>query len=55
MASQDNTPVLRGAVLGLGMIGRHHARLLQSSPRVAFSCVARAFKMSAEQRIKMSH
>jgi len=28
--------VLRGAVLGLGMIGRHHARLLQSSPRVAF-------------------
>ena len=26
----------RGAVLGLGMIGRHHARLLQSSARVAF-------------------
>ncbi len=29
--------VLRGAVLGLGMIGRHHARLLQASPRVAFA------------------
>jgi UDP-N-acetylglucosamine 3-dehydrogenase len=27
----------RGAVLGLGMIGRHHARLLQTSPRVAFA------------------
>lgn len=25
--------VLNGAVLGLGMIGRHHARLLQASPR----------------------
>jgi UDP-N-acetylglucosamine 3-dehydrogenase len=31
------TTPLRGAVLGLGMIGRHHARLLQSSPRVAFA------------------
>ena len=28
---------LRGAVLGLGMIGRHHARLLQSSGRVTFA------------------
>jgi len=28
---------LRGAVLGLGMIGRHHARLLQTSPRVTFA------------------
>jgi len=28
---------LRGAVIGLGMIGRHHARLLQATPRVAFS------------------
>jgi UDP-N-acetylglucosamine 3-dehydrogenase len=28
---------LRGAVLGLGMIGRHHARLLQTSPRVRFA------------------
>jgi UDP-N-acetylglucosamine 3-dehydrogenase len=27
----------RGAVLGLGMIGRHHARLLQTSPRVTFA------------------
>jgi UDP-N-acetylglucosamine 3-dehydrogenase len=28
---------MRGAVIGLGMIGRHHARLLQSSARVAFA------------------
>jgi predicted dehydrogenase len=28
---------LRGAVVGLGMIGRHHARLLQSTERVAFA------------------
>ena len=28
---------LRGAVLGLGMIGRHHARLLQAMPGVAFA------------------
>jgi UDP-N-acetylglucosamine 3-dehydrogenase len=27
---------LRGAVIGLGMIGRHHARLLQDSDRVEF-------------------
>jgi len=27
---------LRAAVLGLGMMGRHHARLLQSSPRAVF-------------------
>jgi UDP-N-acetylglucosamine 3-dehydrogenase len=27
----------RGAVIGLGMIGRHHARLLQSSDRVEFA------------------
>jgi len=27
----------RGAVLGLGMIGRHHARLLQSTPRATFA------------------
>jgi UDP-N-acetylglucosamine 3-dehydrogenase len=27
----------RGAVIGLGMIGRHHARLLQSSDRVQFA------------------
>ncbi|HEX3835217.1 MAG TPA: Gfo/Idh/MocA family oxidoreductase [Solirubrobacteraceae bacterium] len=29
--------VRRGAVIGLGMIGRHHARLLQSSDRVEFA------------------
>jgi len=31
------TRALRGAVLGLGMIGRHHARLLQASPDVDFA------------------
>ena len=30
-------PTLRGAIVGLGMMGRHHARLLQTSPRVAFA------------------
>ncbi|MCK9247434.1 MAG: Gfo/Idh/MocA family oxidoreductase [Solirubrobacteraceae bacterium] len=29
-------PPLRGAVIGLGMMGRHHARLLQTSPRTTF-------------------
>ncbi|MGE4426458.1 MAG: Gfo/Idh/MocA family protein [Solirubrobacteraceae bacterium] len=29
-------PPLRGAVVGLGMMGRHHARLLQSSARTTF-------------------
>jgi len=28
---------MRGAVIGLGMIGRHHARLLQASERVQFA------------------
>ena len=28
---------LRGAVLGLGMIGRHHARILQTTPGVEFA------------------
>ena len=38
LVTESNSPrPLRGAVLGLGMIGRHHARLLQSSPRVAFA------------------
>ena len=37
MDATSQTPVLRGAVLGLGMIGRHHARLLQTSPQVAFA------------------
>ena len=32
-ADPDGAP-LRGAVLGLGMMGRNHARLLQSSPRM---------------------
>ena len=32
-AAATPTQALRGAVLGLGMIGRHHARLLQASPR----------------------
>jgi UDP-N-acetylglucosamine 3-dehydrogenase len=30
-------PRFRGAVIGLGMIGRHHARLLQVSERVRFA------------------
>jgi predicted dehydrogenase len=29
--------MLRGAIVGLGMMGRHHARLLQSAPRIAFA------------------
>ena len=37
MAAHDQLPALRGAVLGLGMIGRHHARLLQASPRAEFA------------------
>ncbi len=28
---------LRGAVLGLGMMGRHHARILQSNPAMRFA------------------
>jgi UDP-N-acetylglucosamine 3-dehydrogenase len=32
-----STCLRRGAVIGLGMIGRHHARLLQSSDRVEFA------------------
>ena len=30
-------PTTRGAVLGLGMIGRHHARILQSHPGLTFA------------------
>nr|MBA2348580.1 Gfo/Idh/MocA family oxidoreductase [Solirubrobacterales bacterium] len=38
LVSEPTSPrPLRGAVLGLGMIGRHHARLLQASPRVDFA------------------
>ncbi len=28
---------LRGAIVGLGMMGRHHARLLQATPAIAFA------------------
>lgn len=37
MAVSPSAPTLRGAVIGLGMIGRHHARLLQSSARAGFA------------------
>jgi len=37
MSTREPTEVLRGAIVGLGMMGRHHARLLQTSPRVAFA------------------
>ncbi len=37
MTGTPSSPALRGAVLGLGMIGRHHARLLQSMPDVRFA------------------
>ena len=33
----DGDRPLRGAVLGLGMIGRHHARILQTTPGVEFA------------------
>ena len=33
----EQAHIHRGAVVGLGMIGRHHARILQSSPRVEFA------------------
>lgn len=36
MSDSIATPPLRGAVLGLGMLGRHHARILQASERVTF-------------------
>lgn len=32
-----SVPVLRGAVLGLGMMGRHHARILQTHPEMALA------------------
>jgi predicted dehydrogenase len=37
VTAANPTRALRGAVLGLGMIGRHHARLLQASPEVEFA------------------
>lgn len=33
----EHDHIHRGAVIGLGMIGRHHARILQASPRVRFA------------------
>jgi len=35
--ADESSLALRGAVLGLGMIGRHHARLMQASSRVTFA------------------
>jgi UDP-N-acetylglucosamine 3-dehydrogenase len=37
MPAPESAPVLRGAIVGLGMMGRHHARLLQTTPRIAFA------------------
>ncbi len=40
MSTGPHDSPVRGAVLGLGMIGRHHARLLQTSPALAFAGAA---------------
>jgi len=37
MSHPDQSQPLRGAIVGLGMMGRHHARLLQTSSRVVFA------------------
>lgn len=37
MSIERRSHPLRGAVIGLGMIGRHHARLLQAAERVEFA------------------
>jgi UDP-N-acetylglucosamine 3-dehydrogenase len=37
VADPDLQPPLHGAVIGLGMIGRHHARILQGLERVRFA------------------
>lgn len=37
MSAREPAEGLRGAIVGLGMMGRHHARLLQTTPRVAFA------------------
>lgn len=37
MSIERRSGPLRGAVIGLGMIGRHHARLLQATERVEFA------------------
>jgi predicted dehydrogenase len=35
--STPDPAALRGAIVGLGMMGRHHARLLQTTPRIGFA------------------
>jgi predicted dehydrogenase len=35
--THDPAEPLRGAIIGLGMMGRHHARLLQSTASIAFA------------------
>jgi UDP-N-acetylglucosamine 3-dehydrogenase len=37
VSGAEPSDVLRGAIVGLGMMGRHHARLLQATPRIAFA------------------
>jgi predicted dehydrogenase len=37
VTAREPEQVLRGAIVGLGMMGRHHARLLQTTPRIAFA------------------
>jgi predicted dehydrogenase len=37
VSTSDPAQQLRGAIVGLGMMGRHHARLLQTTPRIAFA------------------
>ncbi|MEY2443087.1 MAG: UDP-N-acetylglucosamine 3-dehydrogenase [bacterium] len=37
MSTREPSEILRGAIVGLGMMGRHHARLLQSAPQIAFA------------------
>jgi len=37
VSTSEPAPRLRGAIVGLGMMGRHHARLLQASPRIDFA------------------
>jgi predicted dehydrogenase len=37
VSTGESAEVLRGAIVGLGMMGRHHARLLQTFPRVVFA------------------
>jgi UDP-N-acetylglucosamine 3-dehydrogenase len=37
VSSRENEQPLRGAVVGLGMMGRHHARLLQTTARIEFA------------------